>query len=144
MNKTNINDENQMKNDIRIPILDLENFLNVNSEVVKLISDKLDSLAEIYLRFSKISDKLEFNRMSFSAFLKFLKCSNILIGVPENQRDNYRKMGDRLAQKNINVSEIKIYNKEYKGSVPCKNVVLTDAEKDYKMKIAQIVDAKNK
>ena len=144
MNKTNTNDENQMKNDIRIPILDLENFLNVNSEVVKLISDKLDSLAEIYLRFSKISDKLEFNRMSFSAFLKFLKCSNILIGVPENQRDNYRKMGDRLAQKNINVSEIKIYNKEYKGSVPCKNVVLTDAEKDYKMKIAQIVDANNR
>ena len=82
--------------------------------------------------------------MSFSTFLKFLKCSNILIGVPENQRDNYRKMGDRLAQKNINVSEIKIYNKEYKGSVPCKNVVLTDAEKDYKMKIAQIVDAKNR
>jgi hypothetical protein len=141
-NKTTTNNDNQTKNAI-IPILDLENFLNVNSEVVKAISDKLDSLAEIYLKYSKISDKLEFNRMSFSAFLKFLKTSDILIGIPENQRENYRKMGERLTQKNINVSEIKTYNKDYKGSVPCKNAVLTEAEKDYKMKIAQIVNAKN-
>ena len=118
--------------------------MNVNSDVVRTISDKLEGLAEIYLKFSKINDKLAFNRMSFSAFLKFLKCSNILIGVPENMRDNYRKMGERLTQKNINVSEIKTYNQKYKGSIPCQNVVLTDAEKDYKSKISQIVNAKNK
>ena len=137
------NEESKIKNEI-IPILDLENFLNVNSDVVRTISDKLEGLAEIYLKFSKINDKLAFNRMSFSAFLKFLKCSNILIGVPENMRDNYRKMGERLTQKNINVSEIKTYNQKYKGSIPCQNVVLTDAEKDYKSKISQIVNAKNK
>ena len=132
--------ENQEKKEI-IPILDLQNFLNVNSEVVKVISEKIDSLSEIYLRYSKINDKLAFNRMSFSAFLKFLQNSNILIGVPENMKGTYRKMGERLTQKNINVNEIKTYNQKYKGSVPCQNVVLTDAEKDYKLKISQIVNA---
>ena len=130
----------QIKNQI-IPILDLQNFLNVNSDVVKEISDKIDGLAEIYLKYSKINDKLAFNRMSFSAFLKFLKDTNILIGVPENMKDTYRKMGERLTQKNLNVSEIKTYNQKYKGSVPCQNAVLTEAEKDYKLKISQIVNA---
>ena len=143
LNKTNIQTENQFQS-MFIPILDLENFLNVNSEVVKVISEKLDSLAETFLKYSKISDKLEFNRMSFSAFLKFLKNSNILIGVPDNLKNNYRRMGERLAQKNINVSEIKTYNKEIKGSVNCKNVVLTDEEKEYKNKISQIVNANKK
>ena len=46
-------------------------------------------------------------------------------------------------QKSVNVSEIKTYNKKYKGSVPCQNVVLTQAEKFYKYKISQIVNAKN-
>ena len=139
--KTNVNEkENEKKNEI-IPILDLENFLNVNSEVVKVILDKLDSLSEIYLKYSKINDKLAFNRMSFSSFLTFLKNSNILIGVPENMKSTYKKIGERLTQKNINVSEIKTYNRKYKGSVPCQNAVLTDAEKDYKLKISQIVNA---
>ena len=137
--KSNIN-ENKEKSQI-IPILDLENFLNVNSEVVKVISEKLESLSEIYLKYSKMNDKLEFNRMSFSAFLKFLKNANILIGIPENMKETYRKMGERLTQKNLNVSEIKTYNQTYKGSVPCKNAVLSNAEKDYRLKISQIVNA---
>ena len=137
--KKNLN-EKQIKKPI-IPILDLQNFLNVNSEVVKKISDKLDSLAEIYLKYSKMNDKLAFNRMSFSSFLKFLKDANILIGVPDNMKDTYRKMGERLTQKNVNVSEIKTYNQKIKGSVPCQNAVLTEAEKDYKLKISQIVNA---
>ena len=136
-------DESQQKNK-KIPILDLENFLNVNSEVVKMISDKLESLEEIFLKYSKINDKLAFNRMSFSAFLQFLRNANILIGVPEQMREQYRKMGERLTQKNINVSEIKSFNQKYKGSMPVKNVVLTEAEKDYKNKISQIVNADNK
>jgi hypothetical protein len=138
--KPNINEKEEKKK-IIIPILDLENFLNVNSEVVKVIAERLDNLSEIYLNYSKINDKLAFNRMSFSAFLKFLKSSNILIGVPEKMKNTYRKMGERLTQKNINVSEIKTYNPKYKGSVPCQNSVLTDAEKDYKLKISQIVNA---
>ena len=138
--KSNLNEVKEKKNIIP-PILDLENFLNVNSDVVKVISEKLDGLAELYLKYSKINDKLAFNRMSFSAFLTFLKNANILIGVPENMKKAYRKMGERLTQKNVNVSEIKTYNKNYKGSVPCQNVVLTEAEKDYKLKISQIVNA---
>ena len=46
-------------------------------------------------------------------------------------------------QKSINVSEIKTYNRKYKGSVPCQNIVLTEAEKFYKLKISQIVNANN-
>ena len=140
LNKTKNENDKQIKNPI-IPILDLQNFLNVNSEVVKEISDKLESLAEIYLKYSKMNDKLAFNRMSFSAFLKFLKDANILIGVPDNMKSTYRKMGERITQKNVNVSEIKTYNPKFKGSVPCQNAVLTDAEKDYKLKISQIVNA---
>ena len=78
--------------------------------------------------------------MSFSAFLTFLKNAIILIGVPENMKKAYRKMGERLTQKNVNVSEIKTYNKNYKGNVPCQNVVLTEAEKIIN-KISQIVNA---
>ena len=94
-----------------------------------MISDNLEGLEEIFLRFSKVNDKLAFNRMSFSAFLLFLRKSDILIGVPEKMRADYKKMGERLTQKNINVSEIKTFNQKYKGSTPVQNVVLTDAEK---------------
>jgi hypothetical protein len=82
--------------------------------------------------------------MSFSAFLIFLRKSDILIGVPEKMRADYQKMGERLTQKNINVSEIKTFNQKYKGSTPVQNVVLTDAEKGYKTKISQIVNANSK
>ena len=125
------------------PILDIENFMNVNSEVVNMISNKLESLNEIFMKYSKINDKLEFNRMSFSSFLQFLKDSNILIGIPKNMRNKFRKLGESLMQKSINVSEIKTYNRKYKGSVPCQNIVLTEAEKFYKLKISQIVNANN-
>ena len=141
LKKTVINDNENLEINEIIPIPMLENFLNVNSEVVKVISLKLGYLSDIYWKYSKINDKLEFNRMSFSSFLQFLKNTNILIGVPENMKDTYRKMGERLTQKNINVNEIKTYNQKFKGSVPCQNVVLTDAEKDYKLKISQIVNA---
>ena len=125
------------------PILDIENFLNVNSEVVNMISNKLESLNEIFLKYSKINDKLEFNRMSFSSFLQFLKDSNILIGIPKTMKNKFRKMAESLMQKSINVSEIKTYNLKYKGSVPCQNIVLTNAEKFYKYKISQILNANN-
>ena len=144
-NSKSINEkEDEMPKNKHIPILDLENFLNVNSDVVKMISDNLEGLEEIFLRFSKVNDKLAFNRMSFSAFLLFLRKSDILIGVPEKMRADYKKMGERLTQKNINVSEIKTFNQKYKGSTPVQNVVLTDAEKGYKTKISQIVNANSK
>ena len=139
------NKDNKMNNKLQInlfpPILDFENFLNVNSDVVNLISSKLESLNEIFLKYSKINDKLEFNRMSFSSFLQFLKDSNILIGIPETLKTKYSKMGERLMQKTVNVSEIKTYNPKFKGSVPCQNAVYTPAEKFYRYKISQIVNA---
>ena len=58
--KSNLNEVKEKKNIIPL-ILDLENFLNVNSDVVKVISEKLDSLDELYLKYSKINDKLAFN-----------------------------------------------------------------------------------
>ena len=129
---------------IELPsILDFENFLNVNSEIVNLISEKIESLNEVFLKYSKMNDKLEFNRMSFSSFLQFLKDSNILIGIPKEMREKFRKVGEQLMQKSVNVSEIKTYNKKFKGSVPCQNAVLTQAEKFYKYKISKIVNAKS-
>ena len=100
---------------IELPsILDFENFLNVNSEIVNLISEKIESLNEVFLKYSKMNDKLEFNRMSFSSFLQFLKDSNILIGIPKEMREKFRKVGEQLMQKSVNVSEIKTYNKNGK------------------------------
>jgi hypothetical protein len=96
------------------------------------------------MKYSKINDKLEFNRMSFSSFLQFLKDSNILIDIPKNLRNQFRKMGETLMKKSINVSEIKTYNRKYKGSVPCQNMVLTEAEKFYKLKISQMVNAESR
>ena len=124
-------------------ILDFQNFLNVNSEIVNLISDNLESLNEVFLKYSKMNDKLEFNRMSFSSFLQFLKDYNILIGIPQMMKEKFRKMAERLMQKSANVSEIKTFNKKVKGSVPCQNVVLTPAEKFYKYKISKMVNAEN-
>ena len=97
---------------IELPsILDFENFLNVNSEIVNLISEKIESLNEVFLKYSKMNDKLEFNRMSFSSFLQFLKDSNILIGIPKEMREKFRKVGEQLMQKSVNVSEIKTSEK---------------------------------
>ena len=141
---TNINNnDNTMKYQIYQPIFDFQNFLNVNNDVVNLITDKLENLHEVFLKYSKINDKLEFNRMSFSSFLKFLKDSNILIGIPKQMKEKFRKLGEGLMQKSVNVQEIKTYSKKFKGSVPCQNLVLTNAEKFYKWKISQIVNAKN-
>ena len=146
MKSKTVNNETKenIKYKIELPsILDFENFLNVNSEIVNLISEKIESLNEVFLKYSKMNDKLEFNRMSFSSFLQFLKDSNILIGIPKELKEKFRKVGEKLMQKSVNVSEIKTYSKKFKGSVPCQNAVLTQAEKFYKYKISQIVNAKS-
>ena len=143
-NTINTEDNNNKNKDKDIPILNLENFLNVDSDVVKVISEKLDSLGEIYLKCCKMYDNRVFNRMSFSAFLQFLKIANILIGIPENMRENYRKMGEKLTQKKINVSEVKTFDVNLKGSINCQNALFTDEEKNYMQNISKIVNAKNK
>ena len=146
MKSKTVNNETKenIKYSIELPsILDFENFLNVNSEIVNLISEKIESLNEVFLKYSKMNDKLEFNRMSFSSFLFFLKDSNMLIGIPKELKEKFRKVGEKLMQKSVNVSEIKTYSKKFKGSVPCQNTVLTQAEKFYKYKISQIVNAKS-
>ena len=97
----NIETKENTKCQLTLPsILDLENFLNVNSDVVNLISEKMESLNEVFLKYSKINNKLDFNRMTFSAFLIFLKDYNILIGIPKTLKEKYRKIGEELT-KNI-------------------------------------------
>ena len=132
----------QLKNG-SIPILNLENFLNVSSEVIKIISNKLDNLEEMFLKFSKMNDKIGYNRMSFSAFLQFLKSSNILIVVPENKKNSFTKMRDKLVKKNMNVSQNKIYDKKNKISIPLP-MVFTEEEKKYKLNVSQFVSSNRK
>ena len=140
----NIETKENTKCQLTLPsILDLENFLNVNSDVVNLISEKMESLNEVFLKYSKINNKLDFNRMTFSAFLIFLKDYNILIGIPKSLKEKYRKIGEELTKKKSNISEIKTYSLKYKGSVSSKKLLLSDSEKHYKLKVSQIVNAKN-
>ena len=56
----------------------LENLLNVDEDVIKIINDKMENLSELFLQYSKINDKLAYNKMSLSAFLLLLKNAKIL------------------------------------------------------------------
>jgi hypothetical protein len=43
-----------------------------------MIEDKLDLFKEIFLSYAKIGDKLNFNKLTYSGYLKFLKDCNLI------------------------------------------------------------------
>ena len=65
----------------------LRSILKVSAEVTALIEEKLEVFKEIFLSYSKLGDKLNFNKLSYSGFLKFLKdCDLIHLGnLPSNK-----------------------------------------------------------
>ena len=121
----------------------LKQLLNLNSNIISLIEENFEGLSELFLNFSKLNDKLTFNRMSLSAYLKFLKYANIVVKIPEEMKKNYLKMGEQIMKKNFNISEIKRFDIK-EGSKTCAPLILNETEKDYKNKISQIVNANKK
>jgi hypothetical protein len=79
--------------------------------------------------------------MSISSFLQFLKDSNILLVVPDEMKNNFRKLSHKLITRNYNISKVKNFNRTLKYSVSCKNIPMTDKEKDYKKNVSQLVNA---
>jgi hypothetical protein len=63
---------------------DLKSFLSVGEGVIKKIESKLENLREIFSNYSKIGDKLNFNKMNITSFLKFLKDCDILYNPSNN------------------------------------------------------------
>lgn len=78
------NEKNKTNEDI-----DLRKLLSVNNEVLGLINSKLDSIRELYLHYSKMGDKLHFNRMSMSSFLRFLKDCDVIAEIPKDMKKSF-------------------------------------------------------
>ena len=132
------------KDNYLISISDLDEILSVSSIVKEEIINRIEKLSEIFLKFSKINNKLEYNRMSYSSFLKFLSDADILLEVPEENKIQYRKISNNIMSKTLTISSIKIFENALKGSVSSNNITLSKEEVDYKKNIAKIVNTSNK
>ena len=127
-----------------LPISELKNILNVSSAVKNDIIKNIENIYEIFLKYSKIHDKLEYNRMTASSFIQFLKDANIIYEVPEDKKNNYRKLSNRIITRNYNISEIKKFDNTLKLSVSCNNINLSKEEKKYRKNVSQIVNINDK
>ena len=129
------------KKDNYLSLTELKKILNVCASIKNVIISNIENLSEIFLQYSKIHDKIDYNRMSISSFLQFLKDSNILLVVPDEMKNNFRKLSHKLITRNYNISKVKNFNRTLKYSVSCKNIPMTDKEKDYKKNVSQLVNA---
>ena len=123
-----------------LSISELKKILSVCPSIKNVIISNIENLSEIFLQYSKIHDKLDYNRMSISSFLQFLKDSNILLVVPDEMKNNFRKLSHKLITRNYNISKVRNFNRTLKYSVSCKSMPMTDKEKDYKKNVSQLVN----
>ena len=137
--KNNKNEYNEF-----LPIDELKKVLNVSSSVQNYIINNLDNINEIFLKYSKIHDKLEYSRMTASSFIQFLKDADIIYAIPEDKKNNYRKLSNTIIKRNYNISEVKKFNQTLKYSVSTININLSNEEKNYRKNISQIVNASDK
>ena len=126
-----------------LSISELKKILNVSPSIQNDIINNIENLSEIFLKYSKIHDKLDYNKMTISSFIQFLKDTNILSSIPDEQRNNFRKLSNKLIRKNYNISEIKKYDQTLKGSVSCNNINLANDIRKYKKNISQYVNTNN-
>ena len=132
------------KNNNLISISDLDEILNISQKVKEEIIIKLEKLSEIFLKYGKINNKLEYNRMSYSAFIQFLKDSDILIEIPKEKKIKYRKISNDIMNKTYTISGVKKFEKEFRSSISCNEVTLTKEEIDYKKNISKMVNLTEK
>ena len=121
---------------------ELKKFLNLNQDLIHLIEENLEGLSELYLQYSRISDKTTFNRMALSSYIKFLKKADIIMSIPEQLKKFYLALGNSIMKKQFNVSQIKQFNAKEKSSVSQNQATLTDDEKLYQQKISLLVNSR--
>ena len=126
-----------------LSISELKKILNVSPSIQDEIVNNLENLSEIFLKYSKIYNKLEYNRMGVSSFIQFLKDSNIIYFIPDEKKNNYRKLSNTLLRKNNNLSETLKKSDTLKFNLTLNNISLTNEEKKYKKNISQIVNTNN-
>ena len=127
-------------NNYLISISDLDEILMVSPRIKSEIANKIEKLSEIFLQYSQISNKLEYNRMSFSSFIKFLEDVDILLVVPKKQKLKYRKISNSIISKISTISSIKKYENSLKLSISCNNITLSNEESDYIKSISKLVN----
>ena len=130
---------NQKDNNL-ISISDLDEILSVSSNIKEEIVNRIEKLSEIFLRYSKINNKLEYNRMSYTSFLKFLSDAKLLLKVPTKNKIKYRRISSNLMKKTYTVSCIKQFERDLKYSISCDNIALTKEEIKYKKYLSKLVD----
>ena len=128
------------KENYLISLTDLDEILSVSPIVKEEIINKIEKLSEIFLRYSKIYSKLEYNRMSYSSFLKFLSDAKLLLKVPTKNKIKYRRISSNLMKKTYTVSGIKQFERDLKYSISCDNIALTKEEIKYKKYLSKLVD----
>ena len=52
--------------------------MTISPEVISRIEEKLDVFKETFLTYSKLGDKLNFNKINYTGFLKFLKDCDLI------------------------------------------------------------------
>ena len=121
-------------------ILILQNLLNLKEELIDLIYDNLDGLIELFFKFSKFNDKINYNYMTLSSYLNFLKSADIIISVPEEFKNDYLEISNQLKQKSMNLGEIKSYDSKNNKEFQCTVLTKNKSEKDYLNKINNIIN----
>ena len=127
-----------------ISISDLDDVLSVSDKVKEEIIYKIEKLSEIFLKYSKINNKLEYNRMSLSSFVKFLEDADLIVQVPEYKKNKYRKISDDIMSRTLTISTIKQFENTLKYSVSCNDIALSKEEIDYKKNVSRIVNTSRK
>ena len=130
---------NQKDNNL-ISISDLDEILSVSPNIKEEMVNRIEKLSEIFLRYSKINNKLEYNRMSYTSFLKFLSDAKLLLKVPTKKKNIYRRISSDLMLKTCTISSVKKFETNLKYSISCDNIALTKEEIKYKKYISKIVN----
>ena len=132
------------KDNYLISLSDLDEILSVSPVVKEEIINKIEKLSEIFLRYSKIHTKLEYNRMTYSSFIKFLSDAKILLNIPGKMKVKYRRISNDLMNKTCTVMTIRQFEKKLNCSISYDNIALTKEEINYKKYISKLVNTPNK
>jgi hypothetical protein len=67
----------------------LRSLMTVNQEVFTYIENDIKFYREVFLHYAKMGDKLNFNRMNMSSFLRFIKDCDIFYQIPKEKKKNF-------------------------------------------------------
>jgi hypothetical protein len=88
---------------------DLRGILTVGDDVLEKMEGKLETLKEVFNGYSRLGDKLNFNKLSVSSFLKFLKDCDVLSNsgeIVKNKKET-EKTFDMFSNRSMSKSPLK-------------------------------------